>query len=1156
MTNLRTKGRQLHIDSRHPLAKDIVFCVVPGDDPASQIELVSGGAGTALADGHFSGMTDMGPALRSTGSTASSGAYWANTAKLQTIQKDCTVIVWASIDAPTGASNDEGGLFCVPYRSTGWATPWITMYFGRGYNGAVLDFDFSATGGLLDSVASDGGEFAILKRVIQYAATRSGATCNFYVDGKKFGSTKTLTLNLDVDWTNARPVTILGKSENAAADGGTTGECPLAMVFSRALSPDEIAALNDRPLAFLTEPYGIGLFDNIDASQTIVTPGSVAVAGSAAAIVVVPGATTASVGSVAASGSVASPTISSTITVPVSPVAASGSVASESVVVGSSTIAVSPVASTGSVASISVVTGAIAYAASPVAATGSVATPTIASVVNASVSPVAATGSVADPSISQPGIGLPATAVVAGSVATPSISSGATSSVAPSVASVGSVASPTISATIQVSVQPVQATGSVASPGISGALSVSAGTPPSAVGSAASIQIVPGGTSSSPQPVAVSSSVIAPATPQTVPLPSVVITSSVVNTSISTSLTVPISFTASSGGVFEVDPGLLGEFVFVPGKDGAQYEDPEFDGTSWSRRSPSTHASRHKHGGPSEVGTSTPGANEIVKAKSDAKIDSGWIPATVPIDHGGLTGLTPDDDHPHYQTRTEKDAASGYAGLDSSAKVAKSKISSTGTFPWAEVSKSGSNLNELATRAHTDLTSIGTNTHAQIDTHVAAASPHSGHEVTSAKDAVSGYAGLDANARLPSAKIQVSSTGKLVGRETAGAGAAEEVAYSATPGANVVVKAGGGGAIDAGFIPTSFATDSEVSSAVSTHEAASDPHAGYQRESEKDAASGYAGLTAGSKIASSQVQEVLALADLSDVSAKTGAGSTVVMQAMPTFSDDADTTKKFTFEASGITAGTTRTLTLQNSNHILENTAHSSKHKHGGADEVASATSGANVIPKGDGSGKIAAAWGGSASTLATLNSSTKVVENPASAQEEPGSAKIPLSTSGSAFSRTWVGDLFKKKSSDTPKTSNTTLADDPDLVASIISGRTYIVDAVLFVTFGSTTPKMKMKIGNTGSASEYISVEAWSKDGTVTIDTLNNIAAIQFGSAANEYNFAGAGTANEMMVRIHALIIANADGTFSIQWAQDSTSSFSTVVKAGSWLRMQPVAP
>ncbi len=43
-----------------------------------------------------------------------------------------------------------------------------------------------------------------------------------------------------------------------------------------------------------------------------------------------------------------------------------------------------------------------------------------------------------------------------------------------------------------------------------------------------------------------------------------------------------------------------------------------------------------------------------------------------------------------------------------------------------------------------------------------------------------------------------------------------------------------------------------VATAVSNHAAASDPHTGYQKESEKDQASGYAGLSAGSKLTGSQ----------------------------------------------------------------------------------------------------------------------------------------------------------------------------------------------------------------------------------------------------------------------------------------------------------------
>ena len=55
-----------------------------------------------------------------------------------------------------------------------------------------------------------------------------------------------------------------------------------------------------------------------------------------------------------------------------------------------------------------------------------------------------------------------------------------------------------------------------------------------------------------------------------------------------------------------------------------------------------------------------------------------------------------------------------------------------------------------------------------------------------------------------------------------------------------------------------------VDAQVADHASAADPHTGYQKESEKDAASGYAGLTAGTKLNLAQMQEVMAHADLTD----------------------------------------------------------------------------------------------------------------------------------------------------------------------------------------------------------------------------------------------------------------------------------------------------
>lgn len=54
-------------------------------------------------------------------------------------------------------------------------------------------------------------------------------------------------------------------------------------------------------------------------------------------------------------------------------------------------------------------------------------------------------------------------------------------------------------------------------------------------------------------------------------------------------------------------------------------------------------------------------------------------------------------------------------------------------------------------------------------------------------------------------------------------------------------------------IPAAIARDAEVTSAIAAHEAAADPHTVYQKESEKDAASGYAGLDTSSNVNAGEV---------------------------------------------------------------------------------------------------------------------------------------------------------------------------------------------------------------------------------------------------------------------------------------------------------------
>lgn len=59
------------------------------------------------------------------------------------------------------------------------------------------------------------------------------------------------------------------------------------------------------------------------------------------------------------------------------------------------------------------------------------------------------------------------------------------------------------------------------------------------------------------------------------------------------------------------------------------------------------------------------------------------------------------------------------------------QTASSANIHWTNVSEVGSNLNEIATRSHTVLSDIGSNTHSQIDTHIAESDIHVAHSTVS-----------------------------------------------------------------------------------------------------------------------------------------------------------------------------------------------------------------------------------------------------------------------------------------------------------------------------------------------------------------------------------------------------------------------------------------
>jgi len=100
-------------------------------------------------------------------------------------------------------------------------------------------------------------------------------------------------------------------------------------------------------------------------------------------------------------------------------------------------------------------------------------------------------------------------------------------------------------------------------------------------------------------------------------------------------------------------------------------------------------------------------------------------------------------------------------------------VTSSGALAWSQVSKTGSNLQDLETRSHTDLSAIGTNSHAQIDTHIAAPNPHTG---TASASALSDHTG---------ATTAHGATGDLVGVGNTATATVAGVVLAGTPVADL-----------------------------------------------------------------------------------------------------------------------------------------------------------------------------------------------------------------------------------------------------------------------------------------------------------------------------------------------------------------------------------
>lgn len=141
-------------------------------------------------------------------------------------------------------------------------------------------------------------------------------------------------------------------------------------------------------------------------------------------------------------------------------------------------------------------------------------------------------------------------------------------------------------------------------------------------------------------------------------------------------------------------------------------------------------------------------------------------------------------------------------------------------------------------------------------------------------------------------------------------------------------------------------------------------------------------------------------------------------------------------------------------------------------------------------------------------------------------------------------------KAADTSRTTNVTPAADPDLVVTLAANRTYLLNSVI-VYQGDAAGDMKGGITVPASGTIFGTVRA---QGTTASSTAGSIVTdLQSGGTSFGYGCLGAGT--NMTALTVAVITTGVGGTLGFSWSQVTSSAVATIIKAGSFIALTPVA-
>jgi len=144
---------------------------------------------------------------------------------------------------------------------------------------------------------------------------------------------------------------------------------------------------------------------------------------------------------------------------------------------------------------------------------------------------------------------------------------------------------------------------------------------------------------------------------------------------------------------------------------------------------------------------------------------------------------------------------------------------------------------------------------------------------------------------------------------------------------------------------------------------------------------------------------------------------------------------------------------------------------------------------------------------------------------------------------------LSAHKSSSTARASTTTLTNDPDLVLSVPGAGTYQITGELFFQQNFGGGGIKIALNFTGSTSVAVAHISGYVDGSAVLSP--GIAAAGF-VILNAATIDSIGTFD--VLGISGTIIASTAGTYSVQWAQNSSNPNPTGMLPASFIKLSPL--